>query len=128
MRKGAYRPMTQDELLRAFGIKKRGSRSFKKLLAEMETEGLIYVTRAARYGLPERMNLTVGRLQGHPRGFGFVVPEDRQNPDVFVSAAALNGAMHGDRVVVRVMPGRNGKQEGEIIKVLHHANEQVVGT
>jgi len=128
MRKGAYRPMTEDELLRAFGVKKRGSRGFKKLLQEMETEGLIYQTRAARYGLPERMNLAVGRLQGHPRGFGFVICDHPDSPDVFVPASGLNGAMHGDRVVVRVNPGRNGKREGEVIKILHRANEQVVGT
>lgn len=128
MRKDAYRPMTEDELLRAFAVKKSGARGFKKLLGEMEIEGSIYKTRAARYGLPEKMNLTVGRLQGHPRGFGFVIPDNREHPDVFISAAALNGAMHGDRVVARVTPGRNDKKEGEVIKILHHANERVVGT
>jgi ribonuclease R len=128
MRQKAYRPMTGDELLRTLGTRKRESRSFKKLLREMETEGLIYLTRAARYGLPEKMNLAVGRLQGNSRGFGFVIPDHRESPDVFVGASSLNGAMHGDRVVVRVTPGRNGKREGEVIKILHHANEQVVGT
>lgn len=128
MRKDAYRPMTEDELLRAFAVKKTGTRAFKKLLGDMESEGSIYKTRAARYGLPEKMNLTVGKLQGHPRGFGFVIPDNREHPDVFISASALNGAMHGDRVVARVTPGRNGKKEGEVIKILHHANERVVGT
>ena len=31
--------------------------------------------RGHRFGLPEKMDLYVGRLQTHPAGFGFVVPE-----------------------------------------------------
>ncbi|MDI6711521.1 MAG: ribonuclease R [Thermoanaerobacterales bacterium] len=128
MNESAYRPMTEGELVVAFGIPPAEVRRFRRLLKELENEGDIYVTRAARYGLPERMNLVAGRLQGHPKGYGFVIPKRPGEPDVFVGAANLNGAMHNDRVVVRVMPGRNGKREGEIVKVLARANERVVGT
>lgn len=128
MDKSAYRPLTEGELVVAFGIPATQLRRFRRLLKELETEGDIYVTRAARYGLPARMNLVVGRLQGHAKGFGFVIPKQPGEPDVFVGAANMNGAMHNDNVVVRVVPGRNGKREGEVVKILHHANERVVGT
>ncbi|MBO8129395.1 MAG: ribonuclease R [Peptococcaceae bacterium] len=128
MRKDAYRPMTEGELLAAFAIKKGEIRRFKRLLREMEQEGLIYQTRAARFGLPEKMNLRVGNLQGHPRGYGFVLSERPENKDVYVSASNMHGAMHGDRVVIRLIPGRNGKKEGEVVKILRRANREIVGT
>ena len=128
MREALYRPMTEAELMRAFGVAPREARRFKRLLREMEADGLIYQTRAARYGLPERMNLVVGRLQGHPKGYGFIIPDDPALEDVFIGAGHLNGAMHNDRVVARVMPGKNGRREGEVVKILRRANHHVVGT
>ncbi len=127
MRQDAYRPMSEGELVKAFDIvKDRGS--FIKLLKEMEAEGLIYQTRAACYGLPERMNLVVGRLQGHARGFAFLIPDNPEASDVYISASGLNGAMHGDRVVVRVEHSRREKPEGEVVKILTRAQVQLVGT
>lgn len=131
MRKAAYRPLTEEELLDVFAIKTRGLRKFQALLREMELEGLVYVTRAARYGLPEKMNLEVGRLQGNAKGFGFVIAEKPDLSDVYVSAANMNGAMHNDRVVVRLVPGRIGsarRREGEVVKVLQRGNPTLSGT
>lgn len=128
MREALYRPMTEAELMRALGIADGEARRFKRLLREMEAEGLIYQTRAARYGLPERMNLVVGRLQGHPKGYGFLIPDNPALEDVFIGAGHLNGAMHNDRVVVRLMPGPDGRREGEVVKILRRANHRVVGT
>lgn len=129
MRKAAYRPLTEDELLQVLGIKTRERRKFKALLGEMEMEGLVYVTRAARYGLPEKMNLEVGRLQGNPKGFGFVIPVKPGLSDVYVGAANMNGAMHNDRVVVRLVPGRGGnRREGEVVKILERGSRYLSGT
>lgn len=130
MRKAAYRPLTEDELLKVFGVKKRERREFRALLREMEMAGLVYVTRAARYGLPEKMNLEVGRLQGNPKGFGFVIPLKPGVPDVYVSAANMNGAMHNDRVVVRLVPNRiaGRRREGEVVKILERGSRYLSGT
>ena len=51
------------------------------------------------------MNLVVGRITTHPRGFGFVVPDRPSRTstgDIYVAGSNLNQAMHGDRVVARV--------------------------
>ncbi|MHB1126879.1 MAG: ribonuclease R [Bacillota bacterium] len=129
MRTHTYRPLSEEELIKALGIE--NTRGFLALLRKLEKEGLIILTRKNKYGLPEKMGLVVGRLQGHPKGFGFVIPDSPAgNGDVFVSAENLNGALHNDRVVVRVDPvkGPGDKRQGEIIRILHHANEKVVGT
>lgn len=130
MRKAAYRPLTEDELLAVFGVKTRARRRFRALLKDMEMAGQVYVTRAARYGLPEKMKLEVGRLQGNAKGFGFVIPTEPGRADVYVSAANMNGAMHGDRVVVRLVPGysRKRRREGEVVKILKRGHRFLSGT
>ena len=86
----------------------------------MEEEGLIIKTRKERYGVPERMGLFVGKFQGNTKGFGFVLP-DFGDEDLYIPANAINGAMHGDRVIARLSRHASGDrhQEGEIINIKH---------
>jgi len=129
MEKQAYKPMLKEELAKAFEIEPADYRAFYKILDEMENEGLIIKTHKDRYGIPEKMNLVVGRLQCHQRGFGFLIPDNKELQDVFVSAQDMNGALHGDKVVVRLITksieGR--RQEGEVIRILERANKTIVG-
>lgn len=103
MEKQAYKPMLREELAQAFEIEAVDYKYFYKLLDEMENEGLIIKTHKNRYGIPEKMNLVVGRLQCHQRGFGFLIPENKELRDVFISAQDMNGALHGDKVVARLI-------------------------
>lgn len=128
MRDQAYKPMTLQELEKVFGISKDGRVEFGKTLKYMEKDGEIVKTRTEHYGVPERMGLVVGKLQGHQKGFAFVLPET-DRPDVFVPAPNLNGAMHSDRVIVKItkeIPGGK-KSEGEIIRILERGNKQIIG-
>ncbi len=128
MNKKAYKPISADELLKTFEIPKADTKAFVNLLDQMEKDGEIIQTRSKLYGVPNRMDLIVGYLQGHPRGYGFVIPEEQDLDDVFVSAENLNGAMHNDRVIVRVNKKTGGKRkEGEIIRILQRANVTIVG-
>ncbi len=125
-----YKPMLKEELAQAFGIKKKEYEAFFEVLETMEMEGMIIKTRSDRYGLPDKMNLVVGVLQGNEKGYGFVIPEDKVIEDIYVASENINGALHGDKVVVRIIKkGEVGrKQEGEIIRILNRANKRVVGT
>jgi len=127
MREAAYKPMNVDELISALEVTE--IREFIALLKEMEDQGLIIFTRNNRYGLPEKMNLFAGRFQAHQKGFGFLIPDLEGQSDIFVGADNTNGAMHNDRIMVRMMkPGRGDKLEGEVIRILTRANTRVVGT
>jgi len=129
MREKAYRPLTFAELEEAFAVRDTlESAWLKALFARMEEEGVIVRTRTDHYGVAERMDLVVGRLQVKARGFGFVIPQDRSLPDLYIAAADLADAMDGDRVLVRPHKGSGGtKQEGEIIRVLKRAHHMIVG-
>lgn len=132
MRETAYKPMTVQELEAHYGIE--SAEEFKelvKLLAEMENEGEVLRTRTDRYGVPERMNLVRGRLHAHPKGFGFLIPEDKEHPDIYIHLNDMKGAMQNDTVLGRVT-GRGGpngtKLEGEIVRIVKRANSTIVGT
>ncbi|WP_236713093.1 ribonuclease R [Neomoorella mulderi] len=127
MRTQSYRPMTAAELMAALGAK--DEETFREFLHSLEQEGYIVRTRKDKYGLPEKMGLVSGRLQASTKGYAFVVPREKEQADVYISALNLNGAMHGDLVLARILPGTTGRrQEGEIIRVLQRANRRVVGT
>lgn len=75
------------------------------------------------------MGLVVGRFQLTSKGFGFVIPDNKgERPDVFIPPRALGGAMNNDRVMARVESSSGGnKPEGEIIRIITHANNKIVG-
>ena len=132
MRETAYKPLTVQELESHYGLESADAfKELVKLLNEMEDEGEIVRTRTDRYGVPERMNLIRGRLHAHPKGFGFLIPEDRDHPDIYIHLNDMKGAMQNDIVLGRVT-GRGGpngtKLEGEIVRVVKRANSQIVGT
>ncbi|OLS03834.1 ribonuclease R [Tissierella creatinophila] len=125
-----YKPMLKEELLVKFDIPIEFKKEFFKVLKDLEKEGTIIKSANERYGKIDTDYLVVGKLQGHERGFGFVIPEEKENPDVYISAEAMNGAMHGDKVVANVIKRSEGgkRQEGEIIRILERKNQFIVGT
>lgn len=130
MQDEAYKPMSYKELEKHFQI--TGAEEFKdfiKLLNQLEENGDVVRGGNDRYGVPERMNLVRGRLQAHAKGFAFLIPEDREHPDVYINAHDLNTAMNGDIVFVKVTSRSQGggRLEGEVVRVIKRANTQIVG-
>ncbi|EFM09543.1 ribonuclease R [Paenibacillus curdlanolyticus YK9] len=131
MRETAYKPMTYQELEQHFkAADAEDFRSFLKLLNELEEAGKIIRTRNDRYGVIERMNLVRGRVQAHAKGFAFLIPDEKEHPDVYLHANDLKSAMNGDIALVRVTSQSEGggRMEGEVVRVVTRAVTQVVGT
>ena len=123
-------PATARELLQVLKIPREARASFKRHLATLVSSGALVQIRGNRYGLPDRMNLVVGRVQMHPRGFGFVIPEqpEESQGDIYIAGNNLNQAMHGDRVVARIERYKDGNRaEGRIIRILERSASTVVG-
>lgn len=128
MREASYAPMTSEQLVDALADVCSASKLWQELLA-LEANGEIIRTRFDTYGLPEKMGLVAGRFQLTSKGFGFVIPDNKgDRPDVFIPPRSLNGAMNNDRVLARVNNDAHGKKpEGEILRIIVHANNKVVG-
>src|ERR1700730_14173834 len=104
MRERVHHPAAMRELLQVLKIPREERATFKRHLTSLVASGDLIQIRGQRFGLPEKMDLYVGRLQTHPAGYGFVTPERplEAGGDIYISPPHLNEAMHGDRVVVRI--------------------------
>ncbi|MFA7550848.1 MAG: ribonuclease R [Sedimentibacter sp.] len=130
MKDEAYKPLTFKELLQVFEIEGKMKKALLVALNELEEEGKIIFTRSERYGVPEKMNLVKGTLEGHQKGYAFLIPDDKNLKDLFISPVDMNGAMHGDRVIVRPMKVLEDVKspEGKVIRIIERANQYVIGT
>lgn len=125
-----YKPMLKEELAVFFDIDKKDIKDFYKVLESLEKEGIIIKTKNEKYALIDNDYLVVGILEGHERGFGFLIPNDKTREDIFIPAENMNGAMHGDKVIVNVIRRKElGKrEEGEVIRILERSKKLIVGT
>ncbi|MBI2833425.1 MAG: ribonuclease R [Acidobacteria bacterium] len=131
LREKVEHPATLRELLQALRIPREERASFRRQLKSLVSSGDLVQIRGQRYGVPDKMNLVVGRVSMHPRGFGFVVPErplEDAAGDIYIAGTNLNQAMHGDRVVARIEHYKEDKRvEGRIVRVLQRNTANLVG-
>ena len=130
MTEAAYKPMKLEELAVVLDVPQEDRNKLADILSDLEQDGIIYKTNKDKYGLPGKMNLVVGRIQGNERGYGFLIPDDELVKDVFIPADGMAGAMHNDKAIARITARGTGEKrsEGEIIKILKRANTKIVGT
>lgn len=122
------RPTTDRDLIKHLRVKGERRQETKRVIDEMIDKGELVRTRTDRIGLPEKMDLVVGRLEMKRGGFGFVIPVEPGLADVFVPPNELAEALHGDRVLVHVdRKGADGRLEGRVVKVLERLTTQIVG-
>jgi len=131
LRSSARGPLKSKELARGLDVETDHYGAFQDLLGRLEREGQVYRVKGRRYAVPEKINLVVGRLSVTRKGDGFVAPASprQSDQDLFIPAADLGSAMHGDRVVARIEGRPRGRNPvGRIIKVLERAHPRLVGT
>src|SRR5215468_12734724 len=87
MRERVHHPAGMRELLQLLRIGRDDRTAFKRHIKNLVASGELIHIRGHRFGLPEKMDLYVGRLQTHPAGYGFVTPERslENGGDLYVS-------------------------------------------
>lgn len=69
-----------------------------------------------------------GLVKRHPDGFGFLIPDQPDQPDLFLSRKEMFGVMTNDRVAANLQKERNGDRFfGTDVEVLEHGTRRVVG-
>lgn len=127
---------TAETLRRHAGVPPHNRKTFLALLARLCAAGRTEYKNGV-YSLP-RPVLYTGVLTGNEKGFAFFTPDpaDKNNAaetpekprDIFIPAKYLNGAMHKDRVVVKIVKrGENESATGEVVKILQRGYTEIVG-
>jgi len=130
IRERVHHPATARELAKVLKIAREDRHGFKRDLNALVESGALLQIKGNRYGLPDKMDLIVGKLHTNAGGFGFVVAENAtrgDGKDLYIAAANLTEAMHGDRVVARLERQTAKGPEGRIIRVLERASDSIVG-
>src|SRR5665213_2860061 len=69
-----------------------------------------------------------GIVKRHPDGFGFFIPDDSEQPDVYIPRNGMKGVMSNDRVRVSVERERGGdRYRGDILEIVKRAFTRAMG-
>lgn len=125
-----FPPLKRGEMRSVMNVSPEEKNEFDSLIDELISEGKLVETKKGKIMDSEKLGLFAGEFLGNQKGFGFVRLENSDGNDVFIPAGAVNGAMHKDKVLIRITaPSERGKRaEGEVIKVLEKAKGNIVGT
>ncbi|MHB8877545.1 MAG: ribonuclease R [Myxococcaceae bacterium] len=154
---GADHPLGVKELLRLGGLSPGQQTALKQAMRELVRAGEVE-KQGKRFALPGKrpekkspqVSAPRGRSAGRPAGraggrvakagpvvegtlhlhrdgYGFVHPEG-EGENVFVPPDQARRALDNDRVQVEVVPGRDGRTAGRLVKVLDRRRQLLIGT
>lgn len=102
-----------------------------KALNDLVKQDKIVKTARGKYMLSEFSSFIRAKIMLTKQGYGFARPENSEEQDIFISERNLNGALHGDLVLVSKDRAQKGKRSdnpsGFVEKILERGYSQVVG-
>lgn len=121
-------PIKKNELIKLLRLKKSEEEALTHRLKAMRRDGQILKNRKDVFCIAEKLNCISGKVQGHPDGYGFLIPDEPEHDDVFLNQKEMSKVFHNDRVMVQISGlDRKGKAEGTIVEVLERCNTVLVG-
>jgi ribonuclease R len=123
---------TFKQLVRELAAKGESREKLEALLDRLVERGELIELRSGHFvATRSSREYTVGRLNMHRDGYGFVIPErpiEGLRGDIFIPRDNMTDAMHGDRVVAHIARVESdGRADGEILRILRRAHPTVVG-
>ncbi len=123
------KPLKAEPIMEAYELKGQRMRSLLiERLQVMVRAGQILENRRGEYCLTAKLDLVTGKVSGHRDGFGFVVRDDGEPDDIFLSAREMRSLFDGDRVAIRIVgDDHRGRSQGELVDVLERGTHEVAG-
>ncbi len=123
-----YVPMKEKELAVMLQVSKEDRDELNRIMNELLAEGKVSLTKKGKFIRAKRAEEDlVGTFISHPKGFGFVEIEGREE-DLYIPEGFINGAFHRDTVRVALLSGKGGKrQEAQVVEIVSRGTKQVVG-
>ncbi|MGH9612247.1 MAG: ribonuclease R, partial [Bryobacteraceae bacterium] len=141
--------MSDAALLEHIGKLPHARASFKQLVRELNAHGdarealedsldrltdrgdLVELKSGHFVATQSSREYVAGRLNLHRDGYGFVIPDKPVagiQGDIYIPRDSARKAMHADRVVAHILRiEKDGRADGEILRVLRRAHPSVVG-
>ena len=82
-------PLSMQEIIAKLDVKRTQRVQTRRSIKALAESGVIIRIKGGRYGLPDKMNLVTGTVQGHRDGYGFVIPDDATQEDVYLGSRNL---------------------------------------
>lgn len=134
-----YVPMKVKELAILLNVPKDRREELHYVVNLLEDEGKLVVTKRGKIMVPDgeggasanidgnKNGFIEGLFESNQRGFGFVRVEGEE--DIFIPESFVHGAMHTDKVRVKITESARGGQrrEGEIVKIIERGTNEIVG-
>ena len=122
-----YRPLSVKEMAMLMQVPSKQRKDLREVLDALISEGKITIDgRGKIKQMPA--DVKVGRYMATQKGFGFVRVEGEAD-DIFIPEPYTKNAMDGDSVQVHIRKGstEGKRREGEILHILEHGNDILVG-
>jgi ribonuclease R len=120
--------LTPAEIVRRAGFSRDDLQLVVDGLRELTREGRLVRLKKNHYALPDGRNLVTGRIQAHPDGYGFLIPDDKSAEDLYLNRREMRRVMHGDRVVARVDRKQRGGVEAHVVQIAERGQKRLIGT
>jgi len=120
--------LTPAEIQRRGAFGRDALQSIIDALRDLCRNGKLVRLKKNHYALPDRQNLISGRVQAHPDGYGFLIPEEKGGEDVYLNRREMRRVMHGDKVMVRLDRKSRGGVEAHIVQVFERGQKRLLGT
>ena len=126
IRDRAQHPMKPKEVARALRVPAAKYTKFRAMLKDLIASGQLVHLKRNRIGLPDQMNLIVGKITFSRSGAAFVARPGKE--DLLIPASRTHTAIDGDKVMVRLDGSRYGRDAGTVIRIMERARRTIVGT
>jgi ribonuclease R len=134
VRKLPHGSATYKQLVKELRLQGENRDALENALDRLCEKGSIVELRSGHFvAVGANSEYVAGRLSIHRDGFGFLIPDRAVaglaiQGDVFLPPREAAKGMHGDRVLVHITHvAREGRAEGEILRILRRAHITVVG-
>ena len=90
-------PLEFDRICAQLAVQPNEFEAFRRRLDAMAREGQLMQNRSGAWLIPDKADLIRGRVEGHPDGFGFLVP-DEGGGDLFLAPKEMEKVLPGARM------------------------------
>ncbi|MGC2660550.1 MAG: VacB/RNase II family 3'-5' exoribonuclease [Bryobacteraceae bacterium] len=123
---------TYKQLVRELRLHGEDRRPLDQALDRLTEKGALVEPRSGHFAaVGAGSEYVSGRLSLHRDGYGFLItdqPIPGIDGDIFLPRDEAAKGMHGDRALVHVMRvERNGRADGEVVRIIRRAHQTVVG-